>query len=634
MGSLWKLFSLICCVAILGFVLLHPHIPDVQVLPHGVHSSHNNLEHELAASLRKSVGGDGEMVAVPPSVERLRRAQEVATNTVPDQPLTGSIVPMQGFMQEGVGCMSFQDRDSCIRHSDGRDMKTFGNIRIRGEACVWCCGRPCQGGNSARCEPKDFLTKSDLWTGEGQTSKEDTCLGHEDADFVQAPEEYDGEKLEGVPFPAPMELDTRTQLSVPALWKPPAEMDIDSDMHTLNGHPSIFLMIASYRDFQCPETITSALNRAMHPGRVVVGVVTQNEEGDPPCDVPDKPCSEDATQAMCRHKSRIHVYKMPLAKAEGPIYARHVGHRMYRGEAFILQVDAHVTFVNNWDDSLIKQWNSTENDYAVISTYLTDIQDSIDDKGRSKRTTRPIMCTSDFMSHNKPPYMHQGAQPEEVPRVRGEPMLHAWWAAGMSFSRGHFVVRVPYDCCAPGVFMGEEISMGVRAWTHGYDLYAPQASVFFHEYAVHSPRRASKRFLHGGGHTSQSVTTRSLNRLTALIKMNPEITDYDDSYAAQYGLGTARPVELFYKIFLIDTESKKSTPLCLFVTSGVMHKAFKPHLRADRKGIDFSWALKDWDTLDAMEEELSRPNRVAHPSWDNEVRQALKSHHSSRRQNM
>ena len=39
------------------------------------------------------------------------------------------------------------------------------------------------------------------------------------------------------------------------------------------------------------------------------------------------------------------------------------------------------------------------------------------------------------------------------------------------------------------VFMGEEISIGVRAWTHGYDMYAPQASVLFHEYAQKSSRR-------------------------------------------------------------------------------------------------------------------------------------------------
>ena len=51
-------------------------------------------------------------------------------------------------------------------------------------------------------------------------------------------------------------------------------------------------------------------------------------------------------------------------------------------------------------------------------------------------------------------------------------MLQPYWAAGMSFSRGHFLHRVPYDGRLPMVFMGEEISIGIRGWTKGYDLYA------------------------------------------------------------------------------------------------------------------------------------------------------------------
>ena len=34
-------------------------------------------------------------------------------------------------------------------------------------------------------------------------------------------------------------------------------------------------------------------------------------------------------------------------------------------------------------------------------------------------------------------------------------------------------MRVPYDWHTPYIFDGEEISLGVRAWTWGYDLYQP-----------------------------------------------------------------------------------------------------------------------------------------------------------------
>jgi hypothetical protein len=36
---------------------------------------------------------------------------------------------------------------------------------------------------------------------------------------------------------------------------------------------------------------------------------------------------------------------------------------------------------------------------------------------------------------------------------------------------------------------GEEIGIGIRGFTWGYDFYAPRDSVVFHEYAVKSSRR-------------------------------------------------------------------------------------------------------------------------------------------------
>ena len=65
--------------------------------------------------------------------------------------------------------------------------------------------------------------------------------------------------------------------------------------------------------------------------------------------------------------------------------------------------------------------------------------------------TRPIMCNSAFEG-GAVRYLRHGSQPEEPPYLSHVPMLQPFWAAGLSFSRGHFVVRVPYDCCLPMVF--------------------------------------------------------------------------------------------------------------------------------------------------------------------------------------
>ena len=53
---------------------------------------------------------------------------------------------------------------------------------------------------------------------------------------------------------------------------------------------------------------------------------------------------------------------MDARDATGPTFARHVGNRLYRGESFALQVDAHITFTPGWDTSLITQWAATKNE--------------------------------------------------------------------------------------------------------------------------------------------------------------------------------------------------------------------------------------------------------------------------------
>lgn len=154
------------------------------------------------------------------------------------------------------------------------------------------------------------------------------------------------------------------------------------------------------------------------------------------------------------------------------------------GEYYSTQNDAHITYVQGWDDGMISQMEATGNEMAVISTYLTDVQGSVTPEGKSLRNTRPIMCNTYYEGGQQGQHLRHGSQPERVPFIKDEPMLEPYWAAGYSFSRGHFIVNVPYDQYQPMIFQGEEMSIGIRGFTVGYDYYAPQRSVCFHHYAI------------------------------------------------------------------------------------------------------------------------------------------------------
>jgi len=182
------------------------------------------------------------------------------------------------------------------------------------------------------------------------------------------------------------------------------------------------------------------------------------------------------------------------------------------------------------------------------------------------------------------------------------PQLEPYWAAGFSFSRGHFIVRVPYDAYQSMVFQGEEISIGVRGFTHGYDFYAPRDSVVFHEYATLSSRRKKIPMFWENQDAHKGAGFKALKRSTSIIHLATDISpsEWDHSEEERYGIGSVRTPELFYKIFLIDTKNRKATQLCPFVKSGKMHSYFQPYLRQDGRGIDYSH-LEDFDTQAAIE---------------------------------
>lgn len=161
---------------------------------------------------------------------------------------------------------------------------------------------------------------------------------------------------------------------------------------------TIFVAIASYRDWQCKHTVDSIFSRAKYPERVRVAIIDQIVDGDDVCNEPiHETCDTMPEQALCKYSSQIDEFIVDAPLSVGPVFARHLGHRQYRGEYYSMQSDAHVTFTQNWDEDIIQQQEATGDEMAVLTTYLTDITGSIDEKtGASLRDTRPIMCNTDY----------------------------------------------------------------------------------------------------------------------------------------------------------------------------------------------------------------------------------------------
>ena len=216
--------------------------------------------------------------------------------------------------------------------------------------------------------------------------------------------------------------------------------------------------------------------------------------------------------------------------------------------------------------------------------------------GRGLTKTIPFMCKSGFEAAGGVKILRHGSQPEHAnPLGLGNPVSSPYWAAGFSFSRGHFVSAVPYDPGLPMVFQGEELSIGIRGFTHGYDYYTPGRSICYHYYGKRpslrgkEPPAVKKYWENSGGH--EGSLKKAMVRLATTIGMYGEGEGRD---FGRYGLGKVRRASQFYRIYNIDPVEKTAgvEGLCQFVSRAGLHKELMRHLK-EGGPIDYE-EVGDW----------------------------------------
>ncbi len=154
---------------------------------------------------------------------------------------------------------------------------------------------------------------------------------------------------------------------------------------------------------------------------------------------------------------------------------------------------------------------------------------------------------------------------------------------------------VPYDPYLPFVFQGEEFLQSIRAFTYGYDFYAPLRNIAFHIYARRD--NVERQNIHTFGENEfifPGVKKLAYLRLIAISGTTKPALDYFSLEEENYGLGQVRTRKQFFELFGIHPDTRIiEGGLCDFVRGafGVkssMHYQFSPFLRYDKMGIDYS----------------------------------------------
>jgi hypothetical protein len=282
---------------------------------------------------------------------------------------------------------------------------------------------------------------------------------------------------------------------------------------------SIFVQVAAYRDPELVPTLENCLQQAKHPADLTFGICRQFHPADPRDDLPRL------------ERGRIRLLDVPSVESKGACWARSHAQGLYDGEDYTLQIDSHHRFARHWDEllvSMLQSLKSAGTEKPLLTSYLA----SFDPEGDPVcRRWAPRMMAFDRFSP-------EGAVlclPRPIDRFEDlqSPIPARFFSAHFAFALGAFTSEVPYD---PNLyFHGEEITMAVRAFTHGYDLFQPHRVVAWHDYS----RR--NRSLHWSDDESWSERNAvSLSRMRRLLNIDGR---RNETRFGPYDLGGHRMLE-------------------------------------------------------------------------------------------
>jgi len=229
----------------------------------------------------------------------------------------------------------------------------------------------------------------------------------------------------------------------------------------------IFIQIASYRDPELVKTIKSIIENARNPKNLRFGICRQYHP-------------EDGFDSLEEYKddNRFRVIDVLYSESKGVCWARNLTQTLYEGEEYTMQIDSHMRFEKNWDSEFIKMIKQLQKDgfeKPLLTGYVSSFNPENDPAERVKEPWRMVFDR----------FIPEGAVfflPETIPgwEKLKKPIPARFYSAHFCFTLGQFSEEVQHD--PEFYFHGEEISIAVRAYTWGYDLFHPHKTLVWHEY--------------------------------------------------------------------------------------------------------------------------------------------------------
>lgn len=282
---------------------------------------------------------------------------------------------------------------------------------------------------------------------------------------------------------------------------------------------SIFVQIASYRDPELVPTIKSLLDNASNPERIKICIAHQYAE-------------EDEWDRLDQFASdgRFTIIQIPYQESQGTCWARNQIQQHYDGEDYTLQLDSHHRFAPGWDKECVLTIENLQLQgfkKPLLTSYCPSYSPKNDKAQDNTAYGMRVNTWKDGVA-----LFHSFALPKT-----NAPVPSRFYSGHFAFTLGQFCKEVPHDPLM--YFYGEEISISVRAYTHGYDMFAPNNPVVWHEYTREG------RAKHWDDHKRWfEQDNNSKSRVRQLLGVNGEVcSPCNKNTFKEYGLGEQRTLE-------------------------------------------------------------------------------------------
>jgi hypothetical protein len=342
----------------------------------------------------------------------------------------------------------------------------------------------------------------------------------------------------------------------------PEESTAQKQQQQLIKESTIFVAIPSYRDVETFPTIKSLFETAAFPERIYIGVVfqvdTSSSSTSPNNEVDQLTSGKEYTTHLFNkyqwnEQTNLRTITLDYRHATGPCYARHLAQSLHRGEDYILQIDSHMRFRPNWDTYLINQLDLCPvPSMSVLTTYPPNY-DPPHGPGVHAETRGTILVPwkfdkNDGILRQKGRLLNEHHNNSNIP-------CHLF-AAGFNFFQSSLLDLCPYDGKLHGLFFGEEISMAIRLYTHGVDLYAPPMTVCYHKWKRNALRKLTAVTSSTGGTQEEEDDPTRLGREASLNVVRSQLR------GTGRGLGAVRTVKQFEDAIGVDFETRELSARC------------------------------------------------------------------------